>query len=286
MIDAGKPVHLKDQEFVIEPSGTSETRYLTATYAPLRDEGGTICGELVIALEVTQRVLMERENQALLEATRFADDQLRQMFEQAPNFIMVLKGADHVCEIINAACRQLVGGRGMAGKSVLQALPEVEAQGLIKLLDGVYQFGETFVASNRLVSLAVPNAPDASLHSSSQDRYLDFVYQPIRNAQGQVCGIFCSGSGSDVTGNRQAQLELSSNVQRLQAPKPGRRFSSLWLIACGHLPRRKKSPPLPVSCWESSLACSARCLAKSMRPTTPFLPATTGRMARSQALPA
>ena len=212
VMDTGKPVYLQDQEFVIEPSGVPETRYFTVTYAPTRNEDGTIGGVTVTPVETTQRVLMERENRALLEATRFADDQLRQMFEQAPNFIMVLKGPNHVCEIANAAARQLVGRHDVVGKSILQALPEIDAQGFIKLLDGVYQSGETFVASNRLVSFVVPDAP---LNSPPQDRYLDFVYQPIKDAQGQVCGIFVSGS--DVTEHHHAQRELSDNLQRLQA---------------------------------------------------------------------
>ena len=215
----GKPHHLQDQEFTIEPSGVPETRYFTVTYAPLRDEGGTVCGVLVTAEETTPRVLMERENRALLEATRFADEQLRQMFEQAPNFMMVLKGPNHVCEIANAAGRQLVGGRDVVGKSILQALPEVAAQGLIKLLDGVYQSGETFVAANRLVSFVVPDAP---LTSSPVDRYLDFVYQPIKDAQGQVSGVFVSGS--DVTEHHQARFKLSSNLQRLQAAEARQAF--------------------------------------------------------------
>ncbi len=219
VMDAGKPVHLQDQEFVIEPSGVPETRYFTVTYAPLRDENGLVCGVLVTAVETTQRVLMERENRALLEAARFADDQLRQMFEQAPNFIMVLKGPNHVCEIVNAAGRQLMGGRDVVGKSILQALPEVQAQGFIKLLDGVYQSGETYVASNRLISFVRPDAP---LNSAPVDRYVDVVYQPIKDAQGQVFGIFCSGS--DVTEDHQAQLELSSNLQRLQAVEARQAF--------------------------------------------------------------
>ena len=215
----GKPHHLQDQEFTIEPSGVPETRYFTVTYAPLRDESGTVCGVLVTPVETTQRVLMERENRALLEATRFADEQLRQMFEQAPNFMLVLKGPDHVCEIANAAARQLVASRDMMGKSILQALPEVEAQGFIKLLDGVYQSGETFIASDRQVSLRMPDAPS---DSAPHDRYLDFVYQPIRNAQGQVCGIFVSGS--DVTAHHHAQMELKSKLQRLQAAEARHAF--------------------------------------------------------------
>ena len=212
VMDTGKPVYLQDQEFVIEPSGVPETRYFTVTYAPTRNEDGTIGGVTVIPVETTQRVLMERENRALLEATRFADDQRRQMFEQATNFIMVLKGPQHVFEIVNAAGRRMFAGRALLGKSVGQALPEMEQQGFIALLDRVYQSGETFAASNRLVSLV---APDAPLNGYLIDRYVDFVYQPILDAQGQVCGIFVSGN--DVTEHHHAQRELSDNLQRLQA---------------------------------------------------------------------
>ena len=219
VMDVGKPVHLQDQEFVIEPSGVPETRYFNATYAPLREEDGTVGGVIVIAVETTQRVLMERENQALLQATRFADDQLRQMFEQAPNFIMVLKSPQHVFEIVNAAGRLMFAGRDVIGRSIRQALPEIEKQGLIEILDRVYQSGETFTASNRLVSLSDPGGPS---NGSLIDRYLDFVYQPIKDAQGQVCGIFVTGS--DVTEHHHAQLELtrlnldlSDNVLRLHA---------------------------------------------------------------------
>lgn len=185
----GQSVHLVDQLYVIEPSGVPETRYFTVTYAPLRDESGAVGGVTVTAVETTQRILMERENRTLLDATRFADDQLRQMLEQAPNFMMVLKGSEHVFEIINAAGTYLLSGRDVIGKSVLQALPEVEAQGFVKLLDDVYQSGKTFLASDRLVSFA---------HKGSLvNRYVDFVYQPIKDAQGEVTGIFVSGS--DVT---------------------------------------------------------------------------------------
>ena len=219
VMDTGKPVYLQDQEFVIEPSGVPEARYFTVTYAPTRNEDGTIGGVTVTPVETTQRVLMERENLALLQATRFADDQLRQMFEQAPNFILVLKGPNHVCEIANAAGRRLVGSRDVIGKSILQALPEVEAQGFMKLLDRVYQSGETFAASDRLISFAMPGALSGG---SVIDRYVDFVYQPIKNAQGQVSGIFVSGN--DVTEHHHARLELtrlnlelSDNLLRLHA---------------------------------------------------------------------
>jgi len=216
VIGSGQTVHLEDQAYVIEPSGVPEARYFTVTYAPLRDEGGAVRGVTVIAVETTQRVLMERENQALQQASRFADDQLRQMFAQAPNFMIVLKGPDHVFEIVNVAGKALFSGRDVIGKSVLQSFPEVAAQGFVEILDSVYKSGETYLASNRLVSFAAPGAPlNDSINGSAVDMYVDFVYQQIKDAHGQVSGIFISGS--DVTEHQLASLALNNNLQHLQA---------------------------------------------------------------------
>ena len=219
VMDTGEPVHLRDQPFTIEPSGVPETRYFTATYAALRDEGGTVGGVMVIAVETTQRILAECENQALLQATRFAIDQLKQMFELAPNFIIVLKSPQHVFEIVNASGRLMFAGRDVIGRALRQALPEMEKQGFIEILDRVYQSGETYAASNRLVSLSKPGG---SSNGSLIEHYLDFVFQPIKDAQGQVCGIFVTGN--DVTEHHRAQLELTrlnldlnDNVLRLRA---------------------------------------------------------------------
>ena len=129
------------------------------TYAPLRDEAGAVRGVTVIAVETTRRVVAERENLALLQAARFNFEQLRQMFEQAPNFMMVLKGPDHVFEIVNAAATRLLAGRDVVGKSVSQALPELVAQGFVKQLDHVYQSGKSSVASDQPASLVASGAP-------------------------------------------------------------------------------------------------------------------------------
>ena len=215
----GRTIRLEDQAYAIELSGVPETRYFTVTYAPLRDEGGAVCGVTVIAVETTQRVTIERENQALRQASRFADDQLQQMFAQAPNFMMVLKGPDHVFETVNAAGKNLFSGRDVVGLTVLQAFPEIAAQGFVEILDGVYQTGEPYLASDQLVSFAVTSGPaeastDAHINGGGIERYVDFVYQPIRDTQGKIYGIFVCGS--DVTQHHAERLALNENLQLLQ----------------------------------------------------------------------
>jgi hypothetical protein len=96
VLNTGERVLLEDQEYIIAPSGIREARYFTITYAPARDELGRVCGVVVVAMETTLQVHAKRENISLLHASRLAADQLRQMFEQAPSFMALLKGPDHM----------------------------------------------------------------------------------------------------------------------------------------------------------------------------------------------
>lgn len=116
---------------------------------------------------------------------------LMDLFMQAPGFVAVLSGPDHVFQIHNGAYAQLIGHRDISGKPVGEALPEVQGQGYFEFLNTVYATGEPY--EGRASQVQLQRTPDAPLES----RYLDFIYQPIRDAQGAVAGIFVQGH--DVT---------------------------------------------------------------------------------------
>lgn len=204
VMDSGEPTFLEDQKYVLESSGAPETHYFTIIFKPARDASGVILGVMVTVMETTQRVKIERENVALLAATRLAADQLKTMFDQAPGFIALLNGPSHIFELVNDAYRGLLSNRDVIGKSVRESIPETVSQGLLEMLDRAYQSGEAVVAET------TPLIWRDGLQRDSQDapfeRYLDFVYQPIRDAQGRISGIFVSGN--DVTDHRRAQVEL------------------------------------------------------------------------------
>jgi PAS domain S-box-containing protein len=113
------------------------------------------------------------------------------MFEQAPTFMALLRGSDHRFELVNPSYSRLIGGREVVGSTVAEALPEAAAQGFVDILDMVYRSGKpyTAVGARFLVEAQPGAAPD--------ERYLDFVYQPLRGPDGEVTGIFVEGA--DVT---------------------------------------------------------------------------------------
>ncbi len=138
---------------------------------------------------------VDAQSQAASEMER-----LRQLFEQSPSFMAVLRGPEHRFELTNPSYSQIVAHRDVLGKTVLAALPEVESQGFVPLLDRVYATGETYVG--RSAPLAIQRAPGAE----PVTRFLDFVYQPIRNAEGVVTGVFVEGI--DVTATHDAVAAL------------------------------------------------------------------------------
>ncbi|MBN9522720.1 PAS domain S-box protein [bacterium] len=142
------------------------------------------------------------------EAVRANERQLADVFRHAPSFMAVLRGPGHVFERVNDRYSQLVGGRAVVGRPVAEALPEVVPQGFVALLDRVYRTGEPHIGTGTRVLLAPGGG------RPSEERYLDFVYQPLRDAGGAVTGILVQGI--DQTDRRRAEAEVRERDERLQ----------------------------------------------------------------------
>ena len=135
-------------------------------------------------------------------------DRMHDLFRQAPSFMAIVSGRDHVFELVNDSYMQLVGHRDLIGRSVREALPEVDGQGYFELLDGVLTAGEPFVG--RGMKVQIQRAPDAPL----EERFVNLIYQPIREADGTCSGIFVNGF--DVTHQKRAEDQLQRLNETLE----------------------------------------------------------------------
>jgi hypothetical protein len=133
---------------------------------------------------------------------------LRDMFVQSPSFSALLQGPDHRFVLTNPAYQQLIGHRDVIGLTVREALPEVEHQGFIELLDKVFATGEAFVGRTAKIVL------QRSSGGPEETRYLDFVYQPIRDDAGKVVSIFVEGN--DITDRRRSEEALRASEAHLR----------------------------------------------------------------------
>ena len=195
---AGEPVHRADIELRLDRRGRLEEAHFAFSYNPARDENGVVAGLFGVCIETTERVMLERRQQAAIERQR-------KLFEQAPGFIAILQGPDHVFEFANHAYNRVAGHRELIGKSVRAAFPELAGQGIFERLDRVYTTGERYVATHVPVRLG---------HADTLlvERFLDFIYEPIADEAARITGIFIEGH--DVTEVHAAQEELRVRERR------------------------------------------------------------------------
>jgi signal transduction histidine kinase len=180
---AGETVFFEERMYPLAPHGHPEEYYLTLSYNPIREESGAIGGVFVTVFNVTQEVRARKERDRALAEARAERERLYEVFMQAPAIIAVLEGPDHTFTVANPPYKALVGGREVVGKPLREALPEVVDQGFPALLDNVRNTGVPFVAHEALVKL------DRRGNGVMEDVYVDFVYQPLKDAGGSVFGI-------------------------------------------------------------------------------------------------
>jgi two-component sensor histidine kinase/PAS domain-containing protein len=183
----------------ITRNGQREDVFWTYSYSPIGDDNAShgVGGMLVICAETTAQVLSEQRLAAQAQRQQ-------QQFVQAPGFICILSGPEHVFEFVNQSYVRLAGDRRFVGRPIREVMPEVTGQGFFELLDQVYASGERYVAHD--VSVRLRNAPD----QDEVERYLDFIYEAILDENGSVTGIFVEGH--DVT-----DMHLAQDAEKRQA---------------------------------------------------------------------
>jgi signal transduction histidine kinase/PleD family two-component response regulator len=133
--------------------------------------------ELVVRVE-TQLARVELRAVGERHSRRLAN-----VFANAPVGIAILRGPEHFFEFANASYNALVEDRRVVGKTIREAFPDLEGQGVYEMLDGVFTSGEAFITRSRRLLLVRQDA------GTTEERFFDWVYQPMRDDNGVVDGI-------------------------------------------------------------------------------------------------
>ena len=195
---AGSAVHMDDIQLTMYRRGYPEQTHFSFSYTPVRDERGEVAGFFCPCVETTTQVLAERRMRDEIERQR-------QLFEQAPGFIAIFKGPEHVFDFVNATHNRLFGNRQVVGKAVRDAYPDLAAGNFIERLDQVFTTGE------RVLGVQMPYRTEGD----ASERYINYVCEPVRDEIGLVTGVFVEGY--DVTDQFHAEHALRASEQEFAA---------------------------------------------------------------------
>lgn len=168
----------KELPATISRNGKLTAGYFDFVYQPLPAADGQENRILLTANDATER-------KKSLQQTEASEANLQTLFEQAPVAIAILKGPDLTYELTNKLYLDLVDRtvqNDLVGKPMLEALPELQNQGIDGLVREVIRSGKAYTAHERSVELL--------RNGQLETGYYDFVYEPLRNAKGIAGGVF------------------------------------------------------------------------------------------------
>ncbi|HEU4902576.1 MAG TPA: PAS domain S-box protein, partial [Flavisolibacter sp.] len=182
------------------PSKIGAERWLSIVYTPHKSAEGLVLGLIVLVIDITQSKQTEL-------ALRESEARFRSLIEEAPIATSLFVGRELVIEIANPRMIELWGkGPEILGKTLADALPELQGQPFLQLLDDVFTTGKTFEAMDAKAELEVKG----KLHTY----YFDFTYKPIRNTEGEVYAIL--EMAEDVTDQVLARQALKKSEENLR----------------------------------------------------------------------
>ncbi len=206
---AGETVFLEDALFPVTRTGGLVDAWFTLAYIPVRDDDGTVAGIMVSVQERTAALLAIRERDRLINELDVERARLEEAFRLAPSFIALFRGDEMCFEFVNESFYDLIGNREVLGRTMVQALPELDAQGFGELLHRVRAHGEPWVG--RETRLQLKRGPGPEL----EDRYVNIIVRLMSDADGAPQGVVAHGS--DVTAQvlaRRAAADLLAVSER------------------------------------------------------------------------
>ena len=166
--------------------------------------------DMAIAREIAERTWAAVEHARAERKLLASRIQLSQIVAIMPSFSAVLKGPEHIIELANQSFYDLVQhGPEILGKSYVEAFPELATQAFPGLLDTVYRTGKKFEATGMRAVVR------RGTGGGSAEIFVDFVYLPMCEVDGQVSGIFLHGV--DRTAEVRATLGLAQRERELRS---------------------------------------------------------------------
>lgn len=208
----GKAVALPEIEVDVMTPGGNMHYYVDFSYDPLFDTNGAVEAILATVINITETVLArkkleksEEEQQALneellasneelaaaneelaatqedlqkiVEELAASDSRFRFLVQEAPVAIGVLSTRELLIESANDMMLKVWGKtNNVIGRKLADALPELQGQPFLQILDDVYTSGKAYHGNEAKVYL--------DYDGEMKERYFNFIYQPLKQEKG------------------------------------------------------------------------------------------------------
>ncbi|RZM25378.1 MAG: PAS domain S-box protein [Pedobacter sp.] len=223
VMKTGEDIDVKESPVLFtDKEGNIRDTYVDYTYQPLADLDGNWNGVLVMSFEITDRVLARRLLEKYTDELSVANDQLsiannklvksearfKYLIEKAPVAIGVLHGRELILEMANQKVLEVWGKNAtIVGLPLSIALPELEGQPFLGLLDDVFTSGEAFYANEIRAMLE----HDGEL----KEIFFNVVYQPVFGTDGAVADILIVAVDVTQQVNSRRKVEQAELTMRL-----------------------------------------------------------------------
>ncbi len=171
-------------------------RWVIDSGSPKFDEHGKFEGMVGTVMDVHEEKLKEQR-------VRESDHRMRNIVQEATVATGIYVGREMKIELANEAMIKLWGKNPeVLGKTLREALPELEGQPFYNLLDEVFTTGKTYWGKEDKV--------DLEINGKMQTGYFNFTYKPLRNEKGEIYGIL--NMAVDVTELIKSKMQLKESA--------------------------------------------------------------------------
>lgn len=136
------------------------------------------------------------------------EEQLKNLFEQAPVAICIFRGPKHTLTLANEQMLMLWGKHAdqVLHKPIFEAMPDAAGQGFEQMLDSVYHTGERFIGYELPIELL--------RNGQMETVYVKFVYEAMYEEDGTISGVMAMAT--DITEHVMARKKIEESEAKLR----------------------------------------------------------------------
>ena len=166
------------------PNGPIEDRYYDIAYIRQSYPDGSPYGVYAHVIDVTNKTMARKALEKSKIQLKIEQNKFKAIFYSASAPMVLFRGPDMVYEMINPLYADLLPGKKVLGKAVLEALPEIADTVFYSFLKEVYSDGITKSIRGGVTPLL------NEMTGLYEDRYFDTNYARIEDAENKPYGIF------------------------------------------------------------------------------------------------